>query len=75
MDIDFWESIKGYGLTEATGAVSRTVTEQEFLRWGSTGRLLPNTEAKIIDLKTGNALPPGKQGELWVRGPTVMRGR
>nr|GMC62051.1 4-coumarate--CoA ligase-like 9 [Ipomoea batatas] len=66
--------VQGYGLTEATGAVSRTVTEQEFLRWGSTGRLLPNTEAKIIDLKTGNALPPGKQGELWVRGPTVMRG-
>nr|GMC59321.1 4-coumarate--CoA ligase-like 9 [Ipomoea batatas] len=63
--------VQGYGLTEATGAVSRTVTEKE---WGSTGRLLPNTEAKIIDLKTGNALPPGKQGELWVRGPTVMRG-
>ncbi|XP_019185554.1 PREDICTED: 4-coumarate--CoA ligase-like 9 isoform X3 [Ipomoea nil] len=68
------QCVQGYGLSESTGAVSRAVTEQEFLRWGSTGRLIPNTEAKIIDPITGNALPPGKQGELWVRGPTVMRG-
>lgn len=66
--------MKGYGLTETTGPVTRAVTQQELLRWGSTGRLVSNAEAKIIDPKTGIDLPPLKQGELWVRGPTVMQG-
>jgi long-chain acyl-CoA synthetase len=35
---------------------------------------LPNTDAKIIDLATGEDLPPGQIGELLVRGPQVMQG-
>lgn len=41
---------------------------------GSAGRLLPNHEAVIVDLDTGLRVGAGDVGELWVRGPQVMRG-
>lgn len=41
---------------------------------GSVGRLSENMEAKIVDPITGEALSPGQRGELWLRGPTVMKG-
>ena len=34
----------------------------------------PNTECKIIDLETGEALGPNQEGEICVRGPQVMKG-
>lgn len=38
--------------------------------------MLRSTECRIVDLETGEALPPGKEnrGELLVRGPNLMRG-
>lgn len=41
---------------------------------GSVGLLTENMEAKIVDPVTGEALPPDQRGELWLRGPTVMKG-
>ena len=35
---------------------------------------MPNTEGKIIDVETGKALGANEQGELWIRGPQVMKG-
>ncbi|KAF8779265.1 hypothetical protein HU200_002946 [Digitaria exilis] len=40
----------------------------------SIGRLVPSTEAMIVDMESGEALPPNQVGELWIRGPSVMRG-
>ncbi|KAJ8504104.1 hypothetical protein OPV22_004990 [Ensete ventricosum] len=68
------EIVQGYGLTESTGGVAGTRTPEESKVFGSTGRLGPNTEAKIVDPTTGEALGPGQRGELWVRGPTIMEG-
>jgi acyl-CoA synthetase (AMP-forming)/AMP-acid ligase II len=34
----------------------------------------PNTEAKVINLETGEALGPNQEGEVCVRGPQVMKG-
>lgn len=65
---------QGYGLTETSGAAFRAATTEEMLRRGSVGRLLANVEAKIVDPDTGIALPPGEQGELWIKGPTIMQG-
>ncbi|GER47489.1 4-coumarate CoA ligase [Striga asiatica] len=65
---------QGYGMTETNGAVSRPVGDDEYARLGSVGKLIGTIEAKIVDLDTGVGLPPGKLGELWIRGPTVMKG-
>uniref|UniRef100_A0A0E0EF11 4-coumarate--CoA ligase n=1 Tax=Oryza meridionalis TaxID=40149 RepID=A0A0E0EF11_9ORYZ len=40
----------------------------------SIGRLMPDVEAKVVDPNYGEPLPPRRTGELWVRGPSVMRG-
>ena len=67
--------MQGYGLTESTGGVYRTVGSEEILHWGATGRLSGGFEAKIVDPDTSDALLPGKQGELWLRGPSIMKGK
>ncbi|KAG8384941.1 hypothetical protein BUALT_Bualt04G0170500 [Buddleja alternifolia] len=35
---------------------------------------MTETTAKIVDPETGIALPCGTQGELWMKGPIVMKG-
>lgn len=41
---------------------------------GTIGLPWPDTEARIVDLETGEVLPPGQAGELQVKGPQVMKG-
>jgi acyl-CoA synthetase (AMP-forming)/AMP-acid ligase II len=41
---------------------------------GSIGALIPNTEARLVDPKTGEDVDEGEEGEIWIRGPQVMRG-
>ena len=43
-------------------------------RAGSVGLLLPNSTAKIVDPDTGRVLGAGEEGELWIKGPNVMKG-
>lgn len=71
-----WVEIKqGYGLTETTGAATFFVSEPEArARPRSVGRLLPGFEAKVAEVGTGAAVAPGKEGELWLRSGTVMKG-
>ncbi|PON77359.1 4-coumarate-CoA ligase [Parasponia andersonii] len=68
------EMSQGYGLTETTGSVARMIEAEETKRTASVGRLQENMEAKIVDPVTGRALSPNDKGELWLRGPTIMRG-
>ncbi|KAF8036944.1 hypothetical protein BT93_B0002 [Corymbia citriodora subsp. variegata] len=68
------EIIQGYGLTETCGGATRTLGPDEASHHGSVGRIAENMEAKIVDPTTGDALPPGQRGELWLRGPTIMKG-
>ena len=37
---------------------------------------MPNTEVKIVEVGSGGdaELPVGKEGELWIRGPQIMKG-
>lgn len=65
--------VEGYGLTEA-GPVTHANPLLGPRRVGSIGVPLPGTAAKIVDLRTGRDLSPGKIGELAVRGPQVMMG-
>lgn len=66
--------MQGYGLTESTAGVVRTMTPEEASRPGTTGRLVAGVEAKIVNPNRGEAMSPGEQGELWLRGPSIMKG-
>ncbi|HEX2171863.1 MAG TPA: 4-coumarate--CoA ligase family protein [Dehalococcoidia bacterium] len=63
---------QGYGMTE-TSPVTHALSDGE-VNPGSIGRLIPNTECKIVDLATGATLGPNQDGEICVRGPQVMKG-
>jgi len=65
---------QGYGLTETSPVLTAHPPEETRIRHGSVGQLLPNTEAKVVDPATGEALARNQDGELCFRGPQVMRG-
>ncbi|CAK8541138.1 unnamed protein product [Lathyrus sativus] len=66
--------LQGYGLTESTAGVIRIVGPDEACRAGTTGRLVSGMEAKIVNPNTDESMSPGELGELWVRGPPIMKG-
>lgn len=66
--------LQGYGLTESTGIGASTDDLAESRRYGTAGMLSPSMEAKIVDPENGKAFPVNKTGELWLRGPTIMKG-
>ena len=43
-------------------------------RSGASGLAVPNTRCRIVSPETGADLPPGEEGELWIKGPQVMIG-
>ncbi len=65
---------QGYGLTE-TSPVTHVMPEEDARRKaGSIGLPVPNTECRLVDAETGRDAAAGAAGEIWVRGPQVMRG-
>src|SRR6266571_8274619 len=66
--------VEGYGLTEAS-PVTHVNPPDGLAKAGSIGLPIPDTEVRIVDLKTGTrALPVGEEGEIIIRGPQVMKG-
>jgi long-chain acyl-CoA synthetase len=65
--------MEAYGLSEASSATHMTPYPSGGPR-GSIGVPLPDTEAKIMDIQTGEEeCPVGETGELVVKGPQVMQ--
>ncbi len=63
-----------YGMTETCTAFSCTPADAPLEdRITSTGPLMPGAELKVIDPETGLRLPEGSEGELCVKGPSVLR--
>lgn len=66
--------VEGYGLSEAS-----PVTHSNFL-WdvervkGSIGVPYPDTEAKVLNMDTGEPMPVGEIGEICIKGPQIMKG-
>ncbi|HEY3315950.1 MAG TPA: long-chain fatty acid--CoA ligase [Bacillota bacterium] len=66
--------VEGYGLSESTPVTHANPIWGKG-RIGSIGLPVPDTDAKIVDLETGQRdLPPGEVGELVIKGPQVMKG-
>ncbi len=63
---------QGYGMTELS-PVTHSIHPGDY-KPASVGTVLPNTEVRLIDPDRGVDAEPGERGELWIRGPQVMKG-
>lgn len=64
----------GYGMTEVSPLSHASLPDPKSHKPGSVGFCLPNTECKIVDYNHGAELGANEEGEIWVRGPQVMKG-
>lgn len=65
---------QAYGLTETSPVTHMNPDEREKIKSGSVGFCIVNTECQIVDIETEKPLGFHQQGELWIRGPQVMKG-
>lgn len=71
---------EGYGLTEATAATHINLSALSKITGfmasvkRSIGVPTPDTEVKIVDPETGEEVPFGETGELYIRGSQIMKG-
>jgi PAS domain S-box-containing protein len=63
---------QGYGMTESSSTLFSTPRGR--FRINSAGLALPGTEFRIVAVATGQEVPLGELGEVWARGPQVMKG-
>lgn len=62
-----------YGSTETTSPVTLTPPGLIGAHGDSVGTAAPGAELIVVD-EIGRALPPGEIGEIWIRGPSVVKG-
>jgi fatty-acyl-CoA synthase len=64
-----------YGLTETSPGLTQTPRDADLIeRTQTVGRVMPETEVRIVNPQTGEDVPRGSDGELWARGYVVMKG-
>lgn len=63
----------GYGLTETSSVTTMNQGDDYVRKPDSVGVPVPVCEVKVVD-DDGNELPPGSVGELWIKGPNVVKG-
>jgi long-chain acyl-CoA synthetase len=63
----------GWGMTEVSGGFTGHQAEDYEARPASCGPAFPVGDIKIIDA-AGKELPPGGVGDLWVKGPSIVKG-
>lgn len=65
--------LEGYGITETSTMVTMNFAEGGRVL-GSCGLPLPGVGVRLVNPATGEDVPAGEEGELWVSGPNVMAG-
>lgn len=63
----------GWGITEASSAISMISGLDYEARPESVGQVFPICELKVVD-ESGGEVRPGELGELWIKGPNVVKG-
>lgn len=63
----------GYGMTETNAYGPGNNGDDYVARPTSTGRVVPIMEVEVRD-PAGNPLPAGASGEIWFKGPNLIRG-
>ncbi len=65
---------QGYGLTETSPVTHLMPLEEAPDKPGSIGYPVASTECRLVDPESGEDVAEGERGELWMRGPQVMKG-
>jgi long-chain acyl-CoA synthetase len=63
----------GYGITECSPNVAQVRLDVPPREDNSVGPMFPGVEARVVG-SDGQPVPEGAIGELWVRGPNIMKG-
>ncbi|KAF9581771.1 hypothetical protein BGW38_001098 [Lunasporangiospora selenospora] len=63
---------QGYGMSEMSPASHIGFYDNPV--HGSIGQVMPNQEVRLVDPTTGKDSAHGESGEIWVRGPNIMKG-
>jgi long-chain acyl-CoA synthetase len=66
-------AVNGYGLTETSSVAAQNSGEDYQRKPDSAGLVIPVCDARVVDA-LGNDVPAGAVGELWVKGPSVVKG-
>lgn len=66
--------LQAYGMTELSPGSHVVPLDAPNPPPGAVGTLIPGTEMRIVSLSGEGDLPPGASGEIWLRGPQVMKG-
>ncbi|GAA3513445.1 AMP-binding protein [Aeromicrobium panaciterrae] len=66
--------LAAYGASEAPVLCSTPVLSGDDPHLGTAGRAVSGVELRIVDLDTGELVPPGASGEIQARGSQVMLG-
>jgi long-chain acyl-CoA synthetase len=61
-----------YGLTESASVATSNTGDDYLTHPDSVGRPVPTVEIQVVD-DGGQGVPIGDTGEIWLRGPTIMR--
>ncbi|CAH0755363.1 unnamed protein product [Diatraea saccharalis] len=65
---------QGFGATETSSLTTATLIGQESYDYDSCGEVLAGITVKYVDPITGEPVPVGQKGEMYVKGPIVMKG-
>ncbi|MET8292278.1 AMP-binding protein [Streptomyces sp. NPDC051643] len=65
--------LDSYGSTETGGAITTNLPEGPYVP-GSCGLPVPGLTLRLTDPRTGEEVPGGEEGEVWVSSPALMLG-
>ncbi len=65
--------VNTYGATETASPTAMMPAGEATAHAASVGQVVPCGEVRVVD-EQGRDVPPGTPGEIWIRGPMVVRG-